>query len=127
MVKSVELFCGECGQPVTERDTFCTKCGRALGEPKSPGWGQPSTWSYALIAFATLWNWGVAWAMSKGELLLSPFVLGRAFAYVVICLVIAYIARGTGKRRSWQSFARWYFWCSLILTSLIYSGKHLAA
>jgi len=34
--------------------------------------------------------------------------------------VIAYVLRGRKKKRDWNSFARWFFWLALILTSLRY-------
>jgi hypothetical protein len=89
---------------------------------------QIRAWSKFLILFASLWNWLAAWTTTeRGAPLLSAEVFGAWLVYVLIFLGIAYAIKGRRKMRDWNSFARWYFWLSLIITCLAYNAARYEA
>lgn len=79
-------------------------------------------WSWFLIIFASILTWFDAW--TKGG---DPSDLGGAFAQSLVYISffggIAYLVKGRRKNRDWNSFARWYFWSTIILLSLMHNTQ----
>ena len=70
--------------------------------------------SWIAIVFVTILSILVAWAFG------TPYDIGGAIAKGLVSLLIpfaiAYLVRG--RKKNWDSFARWFFWLALLFICL---------
>jgi hypothetical protein len=99
-----------------------------LPSTPTPESTQIRQWSKFLILFASLWNWLAAWITAEREApLLSAEAFGAGLAYILVFLGIAYAIKGRKETRNWNSFSRWYFWLSIIITCLAFNASRYEA
>jgi hypothetical protein len=77
-------------------------------------------WSWVLVGFVTILVGFASWV--RGNPYDIGGAVGRAIAVLLMAFLVAYLVRG--RKRNWDSFARWYFWLALGL--LILSSSHPA-
>jgi hypothetical protein len=76
--------------------------------------------SWFLIAFVTILAGFAAWV--RGNPYDIGGAMGRAIGALLIPFLIAYLVRG--RKRNWDSFARWYFWLALL--AIVAANAHHA-
>jgi hypothetical protein len=80
--------------------------------------------SWFILAFASLFCLLEAWATNRG----NPIgALAGGLTYILIFAGIAYAVRGRRRKRNWNSFARWYFWLTIIVLSLMFNARSFNA
>jgi hypothetical protein len=72
--------------------------------------------SWAAVGLVTVLAMFAQWVTGNPYDIGGAF--GRSLAVLLIAFLIAYLVRG--RKRNWDSFARWYFW--LVLGLLVLSS-----
>lgn len=133
------MFCNYCSQPNPEDARYCSKCGRQLPTERADSAAPPPPPSQAVdapsapvvsamqprrplalagyLAIGTVVFGGMA-AFSRRAY--DPYErLGLWFGALVWPLLIAFVVRG--RKGDWYGFARWYFWLTLLIPSVMWS------
>jgi hypothetical protein len=74
--------------------------------------------SWVGIGFVTVLAVFAQWVIGNPYDIGGAF--GRSLAVPLIAFLIAYLVRG--RKKNWDSFARWYFW--LVLGLMVLSSAH---
>ena len=69
-------------------------------------------WSKIQIGLIILWALLAGWVRDNPHAF--AYALGRAVGVLIIPFVVAFMTKGIGKGKNWDSFARWFFWGGVI-------------